>query len=99
MSSKDHHRTLHGPPQHCIRNLISTHPSYILAPDSFPFFPFIVFIMGDVAVENPANNVTPLPKPSALDALGNLDTLEGTGVDGSDEYASLKRLQRHLEYA
>jgi 26S proteasome regulatory subunit T3 len=55
--------------------------------------------MGDVAVENPANNVTPLPKPSALDALGNLDTLEGTGVDGSDEYASLKRLQRHLEYA
>jgi 26S proteasome regulatory subunit T3 len=54
--------------------------------------------MGDVAVENPANNVTPLPKPSALDALGNLDTLEGTGVDGSDEYASLKRLQRHLEY-
>ncbi|KAJ5683821.1 uncharacterized protein N7477_000166 [Penicillium maclennaniae] len=54
--------------------------------------------MGDVAVENPANNVTPLPKPSALDALGNLDTLEGTGVDGNDEYASLKRLQRHLEY-
>jgi hypothetical protein len=59
---------------------------------------FIDLIMGDVAVENPANNVTPLPKPSALDTLGNLDTLEGTGVDGSDEYASLKRLQRHLEY-
>lgn len=55
--------------------------------------------MGDVAVENPANNVTPLPKPSALDALGNLDSLEGTGADGNDEYATLKRLQRHLEYA
>jgi 26S proteasome regulatory subunit T3 len=53
--------------------------------------------MGDVAVENPANNVTPLPKPGALDALANLDSLEGTGADGNDEYANLKRLQRHLE--
>lgn len=53
--------------------------------------------MGDVAVENPANSVTPLPKP-ALDALGALDSLEGTGADGNDEYATLKRLQRHLEY-
>jgi 26S proteasome regulatory subunit T3 len=53
--------------------------------------------MGDVAVENPANNVTPLPKPAALDALANLDSLEGTGADGNDEYANLKRLQRHLE--
>ncbi|KAJ5452132.1 ATPase AAA-type core [Penicillium cf. griseofulvum] len=54
--------------------------------------------MGDVAVENPANNVTPLTKPGALDALANLDSLDGTGVDGNDEYATLKRLQRHLEY-
>jgi 26S proteasome regulatory subunit T3 len=54
--------------------------------------------MGDVAVENPANNVTPLPKPGALDALANLDSLDGTGADGNDEYATLKRLQRHLEY-
>lgn len=54
--------------------------------------------MGDVAVENPANNVTPLAKASALDALANLDSLDGTGVDGNDEYATLKRLQRHLEY-
>jgi hypothetical protein len=53
--------------------------------------------MGDVAVENPANNVTPLPKPAALDALASLDSLEGTGADGNDEYANLKRLQRHLE--
>lgn len=54
--------------------------------------------MGDVAVENPANSVTPLPKPGALDTIANLDSLEGTGADGNDEYAILKRLQRHLEY-
>lgn len=53
--------------------------------------------MGDVAVENPVNSVTPLPKAGALDALSNLDSLEGTGADGNDEYATLKRLQRHLE--
>jgi 26S proteasome regulatory subunit T3 len=53
--------------------------------------------MGDVAVENPVS-VTPLTKPGALDALANLDSLDGTGVDGNDEYATLKRLQRHLEY-
>lgn len=49
-------------------------------------------------MENPANNVTPLSKPGALDTLANLDSLEGTGIDGNDEYATLKRLQRHLEY-
>lgn len=54
--------------------------------------------MGDVVVENPANNVTPLPKPGALDIIANLDSVEGTGADGNDEYANLKRLQRHLEY-
>ncbi|KAJ5167945.1 26S protease regulatory subunit 6B [Penicillium canariense] len=53
--------------------------------------------MGDVAVENPANNVTPLSKPGALDTLANLESLEGAEADGNDEYASLKRLQRHLE--
>lgn len=46
-------------------------------------------------MEYPANNVTPLTK---LDALANLDSLDGTGADGNDEYATLKRLQRHLEY-
>ncbi|KAJ5590836.1 hypothetical protein N7450_004808 [Penicillium hetheringtonii] len=54
--------------------------------------------MGDVAVESPASSLTPLPKPGALDNLANLDSLEGTGADGNDEYATLKRLQRHLEY-
>lgn len=55
--------------------------------------------MGDVAVENPANNLTPLVKSSARDALADLDSLDGAVADGNDEYATMKRLQRHLEYA
>lgn len=54
--------------------------------------------MADVAVENPANNVTLHNKPAPLDTIPNIDSLEGTGSDGGDEYATLKRLQRHLEY-
>lgn len=54
--------------------------------------------MGDVAVETPALSLTSLPKTGALDAIATLDSLEGTGADGNDEYATLKRLQRHLEY-
>ncbi|PWY84535.1 26S proteasome subunit P45 [Aspergillus sclerotioniger CBS 115572] len=54
--------------------------------------------MGDVAVETPANNVTPHTKAAPLDTIPNIDSLEGTGNDGGDEYATLKRLQRHLEY-
>lgn len=53
--------------------------------------------MADVAVENPANNIA-LHKPAPLDTIPNIDSLEGTGSDGGDEYATLKRLQRHLEY-
>lgn len=48
-------------------------------------------------MENPAS-VTPFPKPGALDNLANLESLEGTATDGNDEYATLKKLQRHLEY-
>jgi len=54
--------------------------------------------MADVAVENPANNVTLHNKPTPLDTIPSIDSLEGTGSDGGDEYATLKRLQRHLEY-
>lgn len=53
--------------------------------------------MADVAVENPANNIA-FNKPAPLDTIPNIDSLEGTGSDGGDEYATLKRLQRHLEY-
>jgi 26S proteasome regulatory subunit T3 len=53
--------------------------------------------MGDVVVENPANQVLPHRKqmPSSIP---NIDTLEGLGTDGSDEYSTLKKLQRHLEW-
>jgi hypothetical protein len=32
-------------------------------------------------------------------SIPNIDSLEGLGTDGSDEYSTLKKLQRHLEYA
>lgn len=31
-------------------------------------------------------------------SIPNIDSLEGLGTDGSDEYSTLKKLQRHLEY-
>merc|ERR1711977_57565 len=53
--------------------------------------------MGDVMIESPANQVLPHRKqmPSSIP---NIDTLEGLGTDGTDDYASLKKLQRQLEY-
>ena len=52
--------------------------------------------MGDVLVENVATLVPPHRKqlPSSIP---NIDSLEGLGADGSDEYSTLKKLQRHLE--
>lgn len=54
--------------------------------------------MGDVAIENPANQIAPHKKLGPADAIPNIDPLEGAGNDGGDEYAALKRYQRHLEY-
>merc|ERR1712093_77669 len=53
--------------------------------------------MGDVMIESPANQVLPHRKqmPSSIP---NIDTLEGLGTDGTDEYSTMKKLQRHLEY-
>lgn len=53
--------------------------------------------MGDILVENTANQMLPHRKqmPSSIP---NIDSLEGLGADGSDEYSTLKKLQRHLEY-
>lgn len=53
--------------------------------------------MGDVLVENPANAVHPHKKQPLSDSIPDIDSLEGLGNDSSDEYATLKRLQRHLE--
>jgi 26S proteasome regulatory subunit T3 len=51
--------------------------------------------MGDIAVENPASN---LPhKKAAYSAIPTIDHFEGVTTDGTDEYATLKKLQRQLE--
>lgn len=54
--------------------------------------------MASVAVENPTNIVAPHKKPLPSNSIPNIDSLEGIGNDGSDEYSTLKKLQRHLEY-
>lgn len=53
--------------------------------------------MGDVAVENPSNNVPP-HKKAAPSTIPHIDTFEGVATDGGDDYATLKKLQRGLEY-
>ncbi len=52
--------------------------------------------MGDVLIENPANMVLPHRKqmPSSIP---NIDSLEGIGTEGGDEYSTMKKLQAHLE--
>jgi 26S proteasome regulatory subunit T3 len=52
--------------------------------------------MGDVLVDNPANAIAPHKR--LPDSIPDIDSLEGSGNDKNDEYATLKRLQRHLEY-
>jgi 26S proteasome regulatory subunit T3 len=52
--------------------------------------------MADVAVESLANQVFSHKKPMPS-SIPNIDSLEGLGADGSDEYSTLKKLQRHLE--
>ena len=53
--------------------------------------------MGDVAVENPANYVAPHSK-AIPSTIPNVENIEGLSSQGADEYATLKKLQRHLEY-
>lgn len=52
--------------------------------------------MADVIFENPANLVLPHHRKQLASSIPNIDSLE---ADGSDEYATMKRLQRHLEWA
>ena len=51
--------------------------------------------MGDVAVETPFNVVSPHKRhtPSNVPSID----IEGIGNNDSDEYSTLKKLQRHLE--
>ena len=53
--------------------------------------------MGDIAVENPANITPPHKRQAPSNAIPNIDSLEGISNDDSDEYSTLKKLQRHLE--
>jgi hypothetical protein len=53
--------------------------------------------MGDALVENSTNAVFPHKKSAPADSIPNIDSLEGSGNDGGDEYSALKRYQRHLE--
>ena len=54
--------------------------------------------MGDVVVENPANQVPPHKKHPASSLPPNVDTVDILGTDGGDEYSTYKKLQRELEY-
>jgi len=53
--------------------------------------------MGDVAVENPVMNVAAHRK-AAPSIIPTIDNFEGLPTDGGDDYATLKKLQRQLEY-
>lgn len=53
--------------------------------------------MGDVVVENPANVAQP-HKKNAPSTIPSIENFEGVSTEGGDEYATLKRLQRQLEY-
>ena len=45
------------------------------------------------------NTVPPHKRQPPSNAIPNVDSLEGINNDDSDEYSTLKKLQRHLEYA
>jgi 26S proteasome regulatory subunit T3 len=53
--------------------------------------------MGDVLVESTVNQVLPhhVRKQQLVSSIPNIDSLE---ADGGDEYSTMKKLQRHLEY-
>jgi 26S proteasome regulatory subunit T3 len=53
--------------------------------------------MGDIAVENPVSQVA-LHKKATPSTIPSIDNFEGLPADGGDDYASLKKLQRQLEY-
>lgn len=53
--------------------------------------------MGDIVVENPAN-ILPPHKKASPSAIPTIDNFEGLSTEGGDDYATLKKLQRQLEY-
>lgn len=53
--------------------------------------------MGDVLVESRANSTAPHKKGLAS-MIPNIESFEGLPPEGGDEYETLKKLQRELEY-
>ena len=53
--------------------------------------------MADAMVETP-NAVTAPHRRAAPSAIPTLDNFEGVSVESDDDYATLKKLQRQLEY-
>lgn len=53
--------------------------------------------MGDVLVENPANHFVS-QKKTAPSTIPSIENFEGISSEGGDDYATLKKLQRQLEY-
>jgi len=53
--------------------------------------------MGDVLVENSTNHVPP-HKKTAPSSIPSIDNFEGAASEGGDDYSTLKKLQRQLEY-
>lgn len=53
--------------------------------------------MGDVLVENTANQIPP-HKKTAPSTIPSIESFEGITLEGGDDYAALKKLQRQLEY-
>lgn len=55
--------------------------------------------MGDVLVDkNNTENHAPPAKKSTPSIIPSIENFEGTSTENGDEYATLKRLQRQLEY-
>lgn len=52
--------------------------------------------MGDVVVESATH--APAHKKAAPSIIPTIDHFEGLPTDGGDDYATLKKLQRQLEY-
>ncbi len=53
--------------------------------------------MGDVLVESAVNHVPP-HKKSSPSTIPTIENFEGIATEGNDDYATLKKLQRQLEY-
>ena len=87
--------SLHYPPDLSV--VQPYHNPARISPLSYHFAVVKQPAMGSVAVENPASVVAPHKKQAPSNSIPNIDSLEGIGNDDSDEYSTLKKLQRHLE--